>query len=73
MPFRRSPKLSTWRKVALVTWGAPHNPTAYGRLDLECDRALAYIDALRARTGERVYDKPSRCQIIVVRLAWLRV
>ena len=25
------------------------------------------------RTGERVYDKPSRCQIIVVRLAWLRV
>jgi pyruvate dehydrogenase E2 component (dihydrolipoamide acetyltransferase) len=52
--FRRAPKLSTWRKVALVSWGAPNNPTAYGSLDLECDRALAYIDALRAKTGERV-------------------
>lgn len=54
MPFHRASKLSAWRKVALVTWDAPHGPTAYGSLELECDRALAYIDALRVRTGERV-------------------
>lgn len=40
--------------MALVTWGAPHSPTAYGTLELECDRALAYIEALRARSGERI-------------------
>jgi hypothetical protein len=36
-------------------------------------RRSARIKRTSARTGERVYDKPSRRQMIVVRLAWLRV
>jgi len=54
MSFHRASKVPAWRKMALVTWGAPHGPTAYGTLELECDRALAYIDALRAKSGEKV-------------------
>jgi len=47
-------KLSTWRKVALVAWDAPRDPTAYGTLDLDCENALAYLAEIEARTGERV-------------------
>jgi pyruvate/2-oxoglutarate dehydrogenase complex dihydrolipoamide acyltransferase (E2) component len=52
--FRSEGGLSTWRKVALSSWAAPVNPTAYGVLDLECERALAYVTALRESSGERI-------------------
>ena len=54
MAFHRARSVSSWRKVALGTWGPPRSPTAYGSVDLDCERAIAYIDAVRARTGERV-------------------
>jgi pyruvate/2-oxoglutarate dehydrogenase complex dihydrolipoamide acyltransferase (E2) component len=46
--------LSTWRKVALSTWGEPVNPTAYGVLELDCGPALAYIASLRESSGEKI-------------------
>ncbi len=52
--FRRYDKLPTWRRVALSTWGAPDDPTAYGTLELECEAALAYLDRLRRESGEKV-------------------
>ncbi len=52
--FHPEKGLSTWRKVALSTWGAPLNPTAYGVLDLDCDPALAYIARLRETSGEKI-------------------
>jgi pyruvate/2-oxoglutarate dehydrogenase complex dihydrolipoamide acyltransferase (E2) component len=54
MGFHRARNLPAWRKVALGTWGPPRSPTAYGSIDLDCERASAYIEALRASTGERV-------------------
>jgi pyruvate dehydrogenase E2 component (dihydrolipoamide acetyltransferase) len=54
MGFHRARNLPSWRKVALGTWRPPRNPTAYGSLDLDCERAVAFIQALRARTGERI-------------------
>jgi pyruvate dehydrogenase E2 component (dihydrolipoamide acetyltransferase) len=52
--FRRAPRLPTWRQVALGTWSAPRNPTAYGTLDLDCERALSYVADLRRTSGERI-------------------
>jgi pyruvate/2-oxoglutarate dehydrogenase complex dihydrolipoamide acyltransferase (E2) component len=52
--FREQSKLPTWRKVALGTWSSPHDPTAYGTLELDCETALAYLDDLRQRSGEKV-------------------
>ncbi len=52
--FRRVDELSTWRKVAIHAWSRPADPTVYGVLELDCEPALAYIDALRERTGERI-------------------
>lgn len=52
--FHSEKGLSTWRKVALSTWGEPFNPTAYGVLDLDCDPALGYIAKLRESSGEKV-------------------
>jgi pyruvate dehydrogenase E2 component (dihydrolipoamide acetyltransferase) len=54
MGFHRARSVSAWRKVALGTWGPPRSPTAYGSIDLDCERATSYIEAVRARTGERV-------------------
>jgi pyruvate dehydrogenase E2 component (dihydrolipoamide acetyltransferase) len=54
MGFHRARNVPSWRKVALGTWKPPRNPTAYGRLDIDCEPAVAYIEALRAQTGERV-------------------
>jgi pyruvate/2-oxoglutarate dehydrogenase complex dihydrolipoamide acyltransferase (E2) component len=52
--FREITKLSTWRKLALGTWDAPRDPTAYGTLDLDCEEMLAYLEHVRAKTGEKV-------------------
>src|SRR5580658_10082240 len=52
--FRRVDDLSTWRRVALSTWGEPTNPTAYGILELDCERALGHIARLREASGEKV-------------------
>jgi pyruvate dehydrogenase E2 component (dihydrolipoamide acetyltransferase) len=52
--FREISDLPTWRKVALHAWGAPRDPTAYGTLDLDVERALAWLEQLRAASGEKI-------------------
>jgi pyruvate dehydrogenase E2 component (dihydrolipoamide acetyltransferase) len=49
-----SERIPTWRKVALVTWDAPRDPTAYGILELDCEAVLEHIESLREKTGEKV-------------------
>lgn len=36
-------KQSSWRKLAMSTWGRPHDPSVYGWLELDVSRALAYL------------------------------
>ena len=43
-----------WRKVAIASWPRPHDPTTYGVLELDATPALAYLGALRERTGVNV-------------------
>ena len=47
-------RISSFRRLALGTWRTTKDPTVYGTLCLEVDKALAYIDAYRAKTGRRL-------------------
>ena len=43
-----------WRKLSLASWRAPSDPQIFGDLDLDATAMLAFIEAARAATGERV-------------------
>lgn len=45
---------SAFRRLAIGSWKAPRDPSAYAALELRMDKALAYAERLRARTGLRV-------------------
>lgn len=47
-------KMSTRRKLAIATWSAPQEGNIYGKLSVDAAHALAYLDRVRAETGERV-------------------
>ena len=46
--------LSSFRRIALGTWRMPMDPQIYGTLKLRMEPALAYIEDVRRRTGQRV-------------------
>lgn len=45
---------SVRRKLAIATWRAPREANIYGKLDLDATEALAYLQQVRERSGERV-------------------
>lgn len=47
-------KMSTRRKLAIATWGAPREGNIYGKLTLDAGPVLAYIERVREQTGEKV-------------------
>jgi pyruvate/2-oxoglutarate dehydrogenase complex dihydrolipoamide acyltransferase (E2) component len=47
-------RMSTRRKLAIASWDGPREPNIYGKLTLDAGPALAYLDELRAETGEKV-------------------
>ena len=44
----------TWRRVAASTWSTSDDPSIYGWIDIDATNLLAYVDRLRAQSGERV-------------------
>ncbi|MDY7229650.1 2-oxo acid dehydrogenase subunit E2 [Hyalangium rubrum] len=46
--------LSSFRKLAIGSWKTTYDPTVYGTLTVRMDKALAYIEAFRQRTGVRL-------------------
>jgi pyruvate dehydrogenase E2 component (dihydrolipoamide acetyltransferase) len=48
------PEASSFRRTAAAMWGAPADPTIHGSMDIDATAALAFIEAHRARTGERL-------------------
>ncbi|MBU8897530.1 2-oxo acid dehydrogenase [Corallococcus sp. H22C18031201] len=46
--------LSSFRKLAIGTWKTAYDPTVYGTLTVRMDKAMAYIEAFRQRTGIRL-------------------
>lgn len=54
MSFHPAKDLPSWRTVALHAWDRPRDPTVYGVLEIDATRALAFVEAVRAASGERV-------------------
>lgn len=54
MSFRRLENVPEWRALAVHSWSAPRDPTVYGVIDLDATAAMAYVDAQRRESGERV-------------------
>lgn len=47
-------RMSNRRKLAIATWRAPREGNIYGKLTLDATQALAYLEAKRTESGERV-------------------
>jgi pyruvate/2-oxoglutarate dehydrogenase complex dihydrolipoamide acyltransferase (E2) component len=47
-------RTTAWRKVAIGTWRDAGDPSVYAQAEFECDRALAYIDKIRTKTGSKI-------------------
>ena len=47
-------KMTTRRKLAIATWSAPREGNIYGKLTVDADRLLAWIEKERERTGVKV-------------------
>jgi pyruvate/2-oxoglutarate dehydrogenase complex dihydrolipoamide acyltransferase (E2) component len=45
--------LSSFRRIAIGTWRTTKDPQVYGSLPLRMEKALAYLDEVRAKTGRR--------------------
>jgi len=52
--FRRLEKLSTWRKLAIHTWGTPSDPTVYGTMEIDVSKSLPWMDQVRDKTGVKI-------------------
>jgi pyruvate dehydrogenase E2 component (dihydrolipoamide acetyltransferase) len=46
--------ISSFRKLAIGSWKTSYDPTVYGTMTLRMEKALAYIEAFRQRTGMRL-------------------
>jgi pyruvate/2-oxoglutarate dehydrogenase complex dihydrolipoamide acyltransferase (E2) component len=53
-PFRKIPRLSSWRRLALHAWPAPRDPTVYSTLQVDMTAALRFLEEIRERSGVRV-------------------
>ncbi|PCC71985.1 pyruvate dehydrogenase E2 component (dihydrolipoamide acetyltransferase) [Nannocystis exedens] len=50
---RPAGELSFFRRLALAAWDDPRDPSIHGTLELDATAALAHLETLHARTGER--------------------
>jgi hypothetical protein len=46
--------VSSFRKLAIGSWKTAYDPTVYGTMTLRMDKAIAYIEAFRQKTGIRL-------------------
>ena len=50
----RKRDVSSFRKISLGTWRDAYDPSVYGTLELRMEKALAYMDAFRKKTGRKL-------------------
>ncbi|HEX8822119.1 MAG TPA: 2-oxo acid dehydrogenase subunit E2 [Archangium sp.] len=46
--------ISSFRKLAIGSWKTSYDPSVYGSMTLRMDKAVAYIEAFRQKTGVRL-------------------
>jgi len=54
LPFRKIPRLSSWRRLALHAWPAPRDSTVYSTLQIDMTEAQQFLEQLRRESGYRV-------------------
>jgi pyruvate/2-oxoglutarate dehydrogenase complex dihydrolipoamide acyltransferase (E2) component len=54
VPLHPPKRVSPFRKVAIGTWTTTYDPQVYGTLGVRMEKAEAYIQAFRERTGKRL-------------------
>jgi pyruvate dehydrogenase E2 component (dihydrolipoamide acetyltransferase) len=52
--FGKAIKPSRFRRLAIGSWGTQSDPTIYGIVEVNAEKALSYIASERERTGERI-------------------
>lgn len=52
--YGKAIKPSRFRRLAIGSWGSQSDPTIYGVLEVNAEKALAYIAEEKARTGTRI-------------------
>ena len=52
--FRKLEKMSTWRTLAIHTWGKPSDPTVYGTMEIDVGKALPWLERARERSGAKI-------------------
>ncbi len=52
--FGKALRPSRFRRLALGSWGAQGDPTIYGVVEVNAEKALAYVAAEKERTGDRI-------------------
>ena len=52
--FHSMPDASSFRRTAASMWSAPNNPSIHGSMDVDATSALAFLEAHRARTGQKL-------------------
>nr|WP_254623640.1 2-oxo acid dehydrogenase subunit E2 [Myxococcus sp. CA033] len=52
--MKPAPPPGAFRKLALGAWRSPKDPSAYASLEVRMEKAVAFLEAWRARTGQRL-------------------
>nr|WP_254626486.1 2-oxo acid dehydrogenase subunit E2 [Myxococcus sp. CA039A] len=52
--MKPAPPPGAFRKLALGAWRSPRDPSAYASLEVRMEKAVAFLEAWRARTGQRL-------------------
>ena len=69
LKLRKKEKLSSFRKIAIGTWSTAYDPSVYGQVKLRADKALAYLEEFRKRTGKRITISHMMAKAVAVVLA----
>ena len=54
LELQKKQDLSPFRKIAIGTWHTAYDPSVYGTITLRMEKALEYVEAFRAKTGQRL-------------------
>jgi pyruvate dehydrogenase E2 component (dihydrolipoamide acetyltransferase) len=54
VPLQPGPRLTAFRRISLGTWRTARDPTVYGSVTLNMDAAVAYLEAARRASGDRI-------------------
>lgn len=67
--FSSMPEASSFRRTAASMWSAPKDPSIHGSMDVDATNALAFLEAHRERTGEKLTMTHLVCAAVARALA----